>query len=114
MDEKKGQICVAGEIYEKVTVKTVCAEYCVFSDKYFPDQNTKLAHQLKSLLMLNGVCHADAVKSADILANTEILSRLLVSTHVTLYEDNLGNKYLSNEDLSKGPQFRVNYENGTK
>mgnify|MGYP000904603763 CR=1 FL=1 len=114
MEENKRQICIAGEIYEKVTVKTICAEYCAFSDKYFPDHNSKLAHQLKSLLMLNGVCQVEAVRSADILANTDILSRLLVSTHTVLYEDAIGNKYLTTEDLNKGPQFRVNYEPGTK
>jgi len=116
MEEKRIQICIAGEMYEKIplrqdAVKTIEAEYCASSNKYFPDQNTKIAHQIKSLLILNGITQIEAVKSANILSNVDTLRYLLNPSSIILYVDDFGNKYLSLNDLNKGPQFRVNYEN---
>lgn len=91
-------------------IKTISAEYCSSTNNYFPDRDSKIAHQIKMLLTLNGICIVEAEKCSKILANPNILSNVLLNSFpVTLYIDSEGNKYRSMADLALGAKASVNY-----
>lgn len=110
---------INGEMYRHIPaveedsaaeIKTITAEYCPSTNNYFPDRDNKIAHQIKTLLTLNGICIVEAEKCSKILANLNILSNVLLNTFpVTLYIDSEGNKYRSMADLALGAKASVNY-----